>query len=79
MSSSSSKISKGKTATKPAVKSSLVGAPAQYKQPTRKGKKSWRKNIDVQPEEHAMEEARVQERDGGYVHVQIVLYIHLLI
>lgn len=25
----------------------LVAAPQQYKQPSRKGKKAWRKNVDV--------------------------------
>jgi nucleolar protein 53 len=55
----------------PTMKSkvSAVGAPAQFKQATRKGKKAWRKNIDIQPEEAAMEDARMEERVTGYVEV----------
>lgn len=46
-------------------KTSEIGAPAQFKQATRKGKKAWRKNIDIQPEETAMDEARAEERVTG--------------
>lgn len=41
------------------------GRPAQYKQPSRKGKKSWRKNIDLSSTEAALEDIREQERTLG--------------
>lgn len=41
------------------------GRPAQYKQPSRKGKKSWRKNIDLSATEAALEDIREQERAVG--------------
>jgi nucleolar protein 53 len=44
------------------------GAPATRGQKTRKGKKAWRKNIDVREEEEAMEQARAEERVTGYVY-----------
>lgn len=53
------------TTTKSKIKASEIGAPAQFKQATRKGKKAWRKNIDIQPEETAMEDARAEERLTG--------------
>jgi nucleolar protein 53 len=34
------------------------GAPQQYKQPSRKGKKAWRKNVDVSEIQEGLEEAR---------------------
>jgi nucleolar protein 53 len=43
----------------------VVGAPSQPGQKTRKGKKAWRKNIDIADEEVAMEEAREEERLTG--------------
>ena len=42
-----------------------IGAPAQLAQKSRKGKKAWRKNIDVRDEEAAMEQAREEERATG--------------
>jgi hypothetical protein len=45
----------------------VVGAPAQPAQRTRKGKKAWRKNIDITAEEVALEEAREEERVTGLV------------
>lgn len=41
-----------------AASTSAIGAPAQYNQTNRKGKKAWRKNIDIQPEEQALEKVR---------------------
>lgn len=41
------------------------GRPAQYKQPSRKGKRAWRKNIDLSQTEAALEDAREQERVAG--------------
>jgi len=42
-----------------------LGAPATHGQKTRKGKKAWRKNIDVRDEEEALEQAREEERVTG--------------
>ncbi|CAI6276117.1 unnamed protein product [Periconia digitata] len=42
-------------------------APAQYKQPSRKGKKAWRKNVDVTQIQSGLEEARDQIIDGGII------------
>jgi hypothetical protein len=69
---SSSKPSRKETAKKPydrsftSVKASQdLGAPATLGQKTRKGKKAWRKNIDVRDEEEALEAAREEERVTG--------------
>jgi len=35
-------------------------APAQYKQPSRKGKKAWRKNVDVTQVQTGLEDVRGQ-------------------
>jgi hypothetical protein len=39
-------------------------APAQYKQPSRKGKKAWRKNVDVTQVQDGLEEVRDQIIQG---------------
>ena len=65
-----------KTEKMPSVKrtvSDAAGRPAQYQQLSRKGKKAWRKNIDLQNVEAAMEDAREQERVTGTP----VSYTHL--
>ncbi|KAJ7777431.1 ribosome biogenesis protein Nop53/GLTSCR2 [Mycena metata] len=50
---------------------SAVGAPSQYKQPSRKGKKAWRKNVDIQEVEEGREELLAQERvTGTFLHKQ---------
>jgi nucleolar protein 53 len=46
---------------------SLIGAPSQRSQPSRKGKKAWRKNIDIDDLEEGLEELRTEERVTGYV------------
>ena len=38
----------------------MESAPAQYKQPSRKGKKAWRKNVDVTEVQSGLEEVRDQ-------------------
>lgn len=43
-----------------------IGAPSA-KQSSRKGKKAWRKNVDITAEETALESARVEERITGKV------------
>ena len=63
---------KGKAKAAPAdlpttLSSSMnIGAPSS-KQPSRKGKKAWRKNVDITAEEVALEQAREEERVTGSV------------
>jgi nucleolar protein 53 len=45
--------------------SSALGAPAQRTQSSRKGKKAWRKNIDIDNVEDGLEEIRAEERVVG--------------
>ncbi|GMK58751.1 hypothetical protein CspeluHIS016_0601930 [Cutaneotrichosporon spelunceum] len=63
--------SKTKAAAKPYDRpagKSKGAAPAQPKQTSRKGKKAWRKNVDITAEEAALEAARAEERlTGGKV------------
>jgi len=44
-----------------------TGAPSQLKQTSRKGKKAWRKNVDITEVEGGLEELRMEERAVGYV------------
>ena len=44
---------------------SAVGAPSQVTQSTRKGKKAWRKNIDIDNVEDGLETIRSEERVLG--------------
>ncbi|KAL5514609.1 hypothetical protein ACEPAG_1925 [Sanghuangporus baumii] len=44
---------------------SSIGAPSQFKQSTRKGKKAWRKNVDIQEVEDGLDEMRAEERVTG--------------
>lgn len=44
-----------------------VGVPSQRSQPSRKGKKAWRKNVDIDVIEDGLETIRDQERLVGYV------------
>ncbi|EPS96384.1 hypothetical protein FOMPIDRAFT_1130553 [Fomitopsis schrenkii] len=46
---------------------SSVGAPAQRNQTSRKGKKAWRKHIDIEDVEQRLEELRDEERVTGSV------------
>ncbi|KAF1955721.1 P60-like protein [Byssothecium circinans] len=46
---------------------SAESAPAQYKQPSRKGKKAWRKNVDVTQVQSGLEEVRDQIIEGGVI------------
>ncbi|PIL29159.1 hypothetical protein GSI_09208 [Ganoderma sinense ZZ0214-1] len=45
--------------------SSSVGAPAQRTQSSRKGKRAWRKNVDLEEVEEGLEELRAEERVTG--------------
>ncbi|KAJ6580989.1 P60-like protein [Mycena capillaripes] len=48
-----------------------LGAPSQHNQPSRKGKKAWRKNVDLQEVEQGIEELRAEERaTGTFLHKQ---------
>lgn len=44
--------------------SAAPSAPAQHKQPSRKGKKAWRKNVDVTEIEQGLEERNEQIIQG---------------
>jgi hypothetical protein len=50
-----------------------VAAPAQYRQPSRKGKKAWRKNVDVTQINDGLKEVREQIIQGH------VSYSHILL
>jgi nucleolar protein 53 len=51
--------------TKKLSAASIVGAPAQHNQPSRKGKKAWRKNVDLEDLERKLEGLREEERAFG--------------
>ncbi|KAL9001402.1 MAG: hypothetical protein Q9188_005471 [Gyalolechia gomerana] len=44
-----------------------VGPPQQHKQPSRKGKKAWRKNVDVSEIQKGLEDVREEVIKGGIV------------
>ncbi|KAL8775450.1 MAG: hypothetical protein Q9194_003761 [Teloschistes cf. exilis] len=46
---------------------STIGAPQQHSQPSRKGKKAWRKNVDVSEVQQGLENARAEVIKGGIV------------
>ncbi|KAG6836114.1 hypothetical protein H0H93_011226 [Arthromyces matolae] len=50
----------------------VTGAPSQLNQSSRKGKRAWRKNVDIQEVEEGMEEMRAEERVIGSVSLLIV-------
>ena len=54
---------------------STIGAPSQRSQPSRKGKKAWRKNVDLDEVEEVLEEIRVEERLTGYASYIILVYL----
>lgn len=43
----------------------VIGAPSQQNQPSRKGKRAWRKNVDIGQVEEKLEELREEERILG--------------
>ncbi|KAI9713163.1 MAG: hypothetical protein M1820_001148 [Bogoriella megaspora] len=45
----------------------VIRAPAQYRQPSRKGKRAWRKNINLQDVEEGLDEVRDQIIQGGII------------
>jgi hypothetical protein len=48
----------------PIAMATSESAPATYKQPSRKGKKAWRKNVDVTEIQEGLEEVRDQIIQG---------------
>ena len=58
---------KGKKPTR-----SVVGAPSQHNQSSRKGKRAWRKNINIEDVEEVLEGMRAEERVVGYVILSMV-------
>ncbi|KAI4146981.1 MAG: hypothetical protein LQ341_001924 [Variospora aurantia] len=46
---------------------SSISAPQQHKQPSRKGKKAWRKNVDVSEIQKGLEDVREEVIKGGVV------------
>lgn len=49
------------------MSSSSKSAPQQHKQPSRKGKKAWRKNVDIEEVQHGLDALREQIIQGGPV------------
>ncbi|KEF52893.1 uncharacterized protein A1O9_10798 [Exophiala aquamarina CBS 119918] len=49
------------------MSSSARSAPQQHKQPSRKGKKAWRKNVDIEEVQHGLDSLREQIIQGGPV------------
>ena len=56
---------KAESSNKTRKAKSAVGAPSQLSQSTRKGKKAWRKNIDIDDVEERLEGVRSEERVLG--------------
>ncbi len=54
-----------------ATAASIVGAPAQHNQSSRKGKKAWRKNVDIEDLEEKLEGLREEERTLGCVFLHL--------
>ena len=52
--------------------------PAQHSQPSRKGKRSWRKNINIGDVEEGLEELRTEERVTGCVVSVLTVHLHRL-
>lgn len=55
-----------------------TGPPKIKKNASRKGKKNWRKNIDMTEVEESLEEKRLEERTGGILEVKKDSEIFLL-
>jgi nucleolar protein 53 len=53
-------------------------APQQYKQPSRKGKKAWRKNVDISEVQQGLEELTDQIIKGYVVWQREILTRNLL-
>jgi nucleolar protein 53 len=51
---------------------SAVGAPSQHTQASRKGKRAWRKNVNIEDVEEVLEGLRAEERVVGCVSSVVV-------
>jgi nucleolar protein 53 len=67
----SAKLLKTKSASSKKPSRSALGAPSQHNQSSRKGKKAWRKNVDLVEVEQGLEGLRQEERLTGYIIVFI--------
>ena len=65
----SEKPLKIKSASSKKPNRSALGAPSQHNQSSRKGKKAWRKNVDIGEVEQGLEGLRKEERVTGYAAV----------
>lgn len=65
-----STASKSKSKVKTGAKNAL-GAPSQHTQGSRKGKRAWRKNVDIGEVEEGMEGLRAEERVVGSVSMNL--------
>ena len=54
---------------------SALGAPSQHNQSSRKGKKAWRKNVDIGEVEQGLEGLRQEERVTGYSRCLLVHFL----
>ncbi|KAI0943675.1 hypothetical protein AcW1_002776 [Taiwanofungus camphoratus] len=61
------KSQKSTLASKGKKVASSIGAPAQRNQGSRKGKRAWRKNVDIEEIEEGMEGLRAEERVTGSI------------
>jgi nucleolar protein 53 len=69
-SSKSSSVTKSKLSSESHVRvttKNKIGAPSQRNQGSRKGKRAWRKNVDIGEVEEGLEGLRAEERVTGYV------------
>ena len=64
---------KGKKPTR-----SAVGAPSQHNQSSRRGKRAWRKNVNIEDVEDLLEGMRAEERVVGYVIHELILFLWIL-
>jgi len=54
---------------------SALGAPSQHTQSSRKGKRSWRKHVNIEDVEEGLEGIRAEERVTGYIPYIMLLSI----
>lgn len=54
--------------------STSVEAPKQFAQPSRKGKKAWRKNVDVTEVQEGLRSLK-EEEIKGYLYVSMVILL----
>lgn len=70
----SEKPLKIKSASSKKPNRSALGAPSQHNQSSRKGKKAWRKNVDIGEVEQGLEGLRQEERVTGYTNRLVFLF-----